>query len=250
MDKQKRYKLGLIVGAVAIYCFLIQPFIMAIIGGLVGSLVALAIGFIAAAFLPAAAEKLAHIKYKALKVVISRDPINALYRRLEERKRAQEEMRLKLVEQTAALTKTRRRTADMIKQYPAKAEQYNERLTGFERLLAHQVDLYKAVKIAVELFTSNLEEAEADYEMAVLFNETSQIMGGQEDFEKQLREKFAFDAIDKEVDTAMANMTVALIDLDHAPAQVLNTQQHAIAYDNSGNVILGNILEPVKVAVK
>lgn len=250
MDKRKRYKLGLIAAVVAVYCLLIQPFIMAIIGGLVGSIVALVIGLVAAALAPAFAEKLAHIKYAALKNVISRDPINALYRRLEERKRAQEEMRLSLVEQTAALTKTKRRTAEMIKQYPAKAEQYNERLTGFERLLAHQVDLYKAVKVAVELFTSKLEEAEADYEMASLFNETSQIMGGQEDFEKQLREKFAFDAIDKEVDMAMANMTVALVDLDHAPAQVTTSRQHAINYDSVGNVVLGNILEPVKVIVK
>lgn len=250
MDKRKRYKIGLVVAIVAVYCFLIQPFIVAIIGGLVGSIIALAIGLIAAALTPAAIEKLAHIKYGALKAVISRDPINALYRRLEERKRAQEDMRMKVLEQTAALSKTKRRTAEMIKQYPTKAEQYNARLIGFERLLAHQVDLYKKLKAAVELFTEKLEEAEAEYEMAVLFNETSQIMGGQEDFEKQLREKFAFDAIDKEVDMAMANMSMALIDIDHAPVQITATQQHAINYDASGNVVLGNILEPVKVIVK
>lgn len=247
MDKQKRFKLGVIVALVAVYCLLIQPIIMAIIGGLLGSVVALVIGFVVAALAPAFMEKMAHLKYGALKAVISRDPINALYRRLEERKKSQEEMRLKLVEQKAALERTRRKSDEMAKLYPAKKEQYIERLVGFERLYAYQVDMYKKVKLAVEAFALKMQEVEADYEMAMLFNETNQIMGGQEDFEKQLREKFAFDAIDREVDTAFANMSVALVDIDSAPTEVIQSPQHLINYDSAGRVVVGNILEPVMI---
>lgn len=249
MDKKKvLFKWGMIAAVIVVYSLLIAPIIMGIIKGMIGTIAALVIGAIAYMVLPAFAEWITLKRFALKRFVISKAPVEKLWTRLKERTKSLEEFRLKLKEQLGMLEGYKRRTGEMIKKYPQDREMHEAKLKRFENVVAVRVELYKQFKEKVAAFKDICIKAEDDWEMACADAEMGALLEVEEDFEKQLEERFALKAIDQKVDEAFAAMTLTMIDEEAAVKEyAASGSTRAIKYTPNGSVDIGNILSPVAV---
>lgn len=249
MDNSKavKYKKMLQIGTIGVVGLVVAPVIFLAIKGIVGLVAAGVIGGVVLALMPAMTEKLTQLKFQAMKIVISRAPIESLYARVQERHNLLQEQRKVLQEQAANLEGFKKKATKFMAQYPEEAPAYQEKLTGYEKLFAYRVNLFKEARQKNQEFVKVVEKAEAIYEMAVADAALGQSFNKEQDFMAFYREKTAFDAIERADNLAMSNLRMALVDDEFAIKAVENDAQpvHQVSYDTQGNVILGNILNEV-----
>jgi hypothetical protein len=241
---QEKYKKLMQIGIVGAVCLLVAPIIFGVVKGMIGLAVAALVGGTILALMPAVTERLAQLKFQALKGVISRAPVDTLNKRGQERWDELNVQRQTLHEQAAALAEFKQKATKFNRDFPEEAPQINEQLQGYEQLFAYRVDMFKQAKLETEKFMKVVEKAEAIYEMAMADAKLGKSFNKGKDFMAIYREKTAFDAIDKANSMALANLKMALVDDDFASKAVeaAPTSQHAITYDATGRPMLGNIL--------
>lgn len=254
MDKKKLFNLGVLGGVIVFYGLVIAPIIMKVAMNIITStaatVAALIIGAAIVAFAPAFAEKMTQLKFKTLKAVVSRAPIESLYSRLQKRTGNLNDFRQKLQGQSTALTSYRRKAQKMIKDYPEDAPGQQAELDKFEKLFMYRVDKYKEAKAKLQVFTGVVQKAERRYEMAVASLEAGKAMEMDESFMETLKEQFAFDAVEETVDAAFSQMDMALIDEETSMSHIRQANStRQINYRDDGVIDLGNILQPVAMPV-
>jgi ABC-type multidrug transport system fused ATPase/permease subunit len=247
---QEKYKKLLQWGTVGLVALIVSPIIFSVVKGLIGLAIAALVGGVIFALMPAVTEKLAQLKFQAMKGVISRAPIESLYQRAKERWAALQEQQSILHEQAASLEEFKKKAEKFAKQYPDEAETWLTQLVGYEKLFAYRVDQYKAAKRSMEEFNKVVEKAEAIYEMAMADAKLGKSFNKDKDFMAVFREKTAFDAVDKASSQALANLRMALVDDEFVSKQIEGQQTHAITYDAAGHVVLGNILQTQAIPVR
>lgn len=246
MNKQKRFEIiaGLLVGGAIVLAA--APLIMAIFKttlALVGTFV---VGAIALTFAPVFIHQLGIWKYKSLKAMVSRDPINSLIVVQKKRHERIEKGRTHLQEQSVAVSGYKRNCEQMIAKYPAKREELEARQKVFEDMYAFRVDLYKQAKRDYNAAEEQLDYLEMEYDNAVAAYKAGQAFGDTEDFVEKIIEKTAIKAIAAQVDQSVAQMEIAMIDAN-VQKSIEGTVQHQVVYDRSGAIVMGDILEPIKV---
>lgn len=248
---EARFKTLVNIGVIGAVCFVVAPIVTQMIGGAIGLIVTFVIGSVALALRPAFTEYMSQLKFKTLNAVIDRAPVETLYQRAQERVNELNNQRSVLNEQAANLESFKKKAMAFAKKYPEDAAQMDEKLTGYEKLFAFRVELFKEAKAETQKFVGEVEKAEAIYEMAVADAALGKSFNKGKDFMSIYREKTAFDAIDKANSRAMANLRMALIDDVAVTQQIADREVHAVAYDDNNKVVLGNImnLDSIKVPV-
>lgn len=247
MNKQKRFEIivGLLVGGAI--CFVLAPIMVAIFQTTVALIGTFVVGALALTFAPVFIHQLSVWKYKSLKAMVSRDPINNLIALQKKRFDRIESGRKSLEEQAAALSEYRRNCDEMLKKYPGKKEELLARQKVFEDMFSYRVDLYKQAKKAHSDAQEQLDYLEMEYENAVAAYKAGMAFGDTENFMEKLIEKTAIKSIYQQVDQSVAQMEIAMLDVN-AQKEIEGKTQHAVTYDSGYKVILGNILEPIKAA--
>lgn len=247
MDNSKavKYKRLIQIGIIGVVGLIVAPVVFLAVKGIVGLVIAGLVGGVALALMPAVSEKLTQLKFQALKIVIDRAPVDSLYVRVQERHALLQDQRKVLQEQAANLEGFKKKAMRFMQQYPEEAAAYQEKLSGYEKLFAYRVDLFKQARRANQEFVKVVEKAEAIYEMAVADAALGHSFNKEQDFMAFYREKTAFDAIERADNLAMSNLRMALVDDDFVNKAVENQQVHQVSYDSQGNVILGDILNTV-----
>jgi hypothetical protein len=231
-------------GGFGLVALLISPLVFLILKGIMGMAaiaVALAVAAVANALIPAFSEWLTQLKFRSLKAVISRAPIETMIQRAKERWEAITEQRALLQDQLATLQGYKRKTEETAQRYPEEAESMRLNLSQYEQLFAYRVDAFKEAKLSAEKYDHMVEKAEAMFSLAQADAKMSQSFGKQEDFMVRFKEKYAFDAVNEASDKAIANLRMALVDNNYA--EKIEAPAHAITYDRLGNVVLGTTLE-------
>jgi hypothetical protein len=247
---QQRFKTIAKFGIAGIICLLVAPIVFLMIKGLVGLAVAGVICATLIALMPAFSEWLTQIKFKALKGVISRAPVESLIQRAKERWDELETQLGLLKEQAAAVSEFKIKVSRFVKENPLDAQDWLDRLADYEKRFAFRVESFKKAKRDTHDFMKTIDRAEAIYEMALMDQKLSKSFGKSRDFMAIFREKTAFDAIDKANAQSMADLKMSMIDEDYVSQQTLGEQPVAkITYDTQGNVVLGNILNMDSIQV-
>jgi hypothetical protein len=157
-----------------------------------------------------------------------------------------EKGRLHLQEQSVAVSAYKRNCGEMIKKYPAKREELEGRQKVFEDMYAFRVDLYKKAKFDYNAAEEQLDYLEMEYDNAVAAYKAGQAFGDTEDFVEKIIAKTAIKAVYAQVDESFAQMELAMVDAN-VQKSIEGKTQHLVSYDSSGQIIMGDILEPVKV---
>lgn len=247
MDKQQKFKLMAQLGIGGLVALVVAPIIFMVVKGVVGLAIAAAIGGVLMAVTPAVSTWLTAMKFKALKAVIKGNPVEVLQSQLQAREVELNKFRAALTTQTTQLEKFRSEVTKLSKEYPEDAKTYQDQLSDFERLLAFRVEQFKAARMAHEKFRSEIKKAERLYAMSMASAAAGVAMNTSEDFMSKFKEENAFDAIEDAHISAIAALKRAMDDDAFVLKEIKtsNVQTHAVAYDNSGAVILGNLLQPV-----
>lgn len=252
MDKQQKFKLMAQVAIGGLVALVVAPIIFMVVKGIVGLAIAGVAGGVLMALTPAVSTWLTAMKFKALKAVITANPVEVLQSQLQSREGEIEKFRKALTDQTTELERFRVEVDKLSREYPAEAKTYQAQLADFERLLAFRVDQFKAAKRAHEKFKSEIKKAERLYAMSMASQKAGQAMNTGEDFMSKFKEEHAFDAIEEAHIRAIATLKRAMDDdaFVRQEIETANVQPHAVAYDNAGSVILGDILQPTTVKVR
>lgn len=249
---ENRYKLLVKMGMVGAAALVVAPIIFTVVKGIIGLAIAAALGGLMICAAPAVSTWLTAMKFKALKSVISANPIETLQGQRMERVKQLERFREALNEQTVELERFRSEVHKMQKNYPDEAARFEKQLVDFERLLAFRVDQFKAAKKALVKFEESIKKAEAIYRMSMASQKAGKALNANEDFMSKFKEEVAFDAIEEENIRAIAALQRAMDDdafvLKEIEAKSITT--HAVSYDDAGHVVLGNILQPQTVKVR
>lgn len=236
MDKAKfqHYaKLGLI-GLAAI---VIAPFVFLMVQGIVGVAVAIAIAGVLNALAPAASAALTALKFKSVKFVVDKAPVEALQARVQQMWKALEGDAEDVKQQKTSVEMLKQLCESTAREFPEEAENLKVRLAQREASLAVRVELFKQAKASVEAFARNVKKAERFYEIDCRDAE----IGGRDkpsQMQNFITDK-AFEAIERKAAEARAAVSMQLEGIDANPSRPV----HAIKYTPANTVDLGNILD-------
>lgn len=235
-------------------CFFLALSLMGISAAIIAAALALLIAGFVQASVPAASQWLTNWKFKALNAVVSRAPIETLYSEQEESYRDLQEANLKLTEQTTEVEvmrdkvdKFKRERADD----PASVQRWMERLNEWEKVLAFNIELFKKAKVEYVNFGRIIEDAEMEWDMAATDRKLAKAFGKKDDFMRNLRTKTALESVQRESAAARARLKMSLVNNDYAVSQTKDQDAvHAISYDRSGKIVLGDVLQVPKIGVR
>jgi hypothetical protein len=249
MDKLKelRFKLMTKLAIGAAIAFVVAPIILTIIGGMLGLAIAAVVGGTLMALMPAASTKLTVWKFKALEHVVRENPVEVMRGREQERAKELNDVGVALDKQAVALEKFKGRVGKLVKEYPEDTKQYEAQLADFELLFAGRVEQYKNLKRGHADYQRKVVKAQHLYEVAMMAQETGAAMNAGEDFMSKFKEEIAFDEVETQHFTALAQMKRSLIDDDFVREQIKDKEVRSINYSPDGRVQLGNILQPLEL---
>lgn len=249
MDQEK-FKKWATIGLIGVTGLVVAPVIFLAIKGIIGLAVAAVLAGAGMAVAPAVSQWFANMKFKSLETVINYQPVLTLKARAEERWKELDIQRNLLTEQRTALEEFTLKAKGFIKQFPEEAQDWQQRIRDYEQIFAYRVDLFKKAKIETEKFMVTVDKAQGIYDMAVLDAKMSKSFGKARDFMSIFKEKTAFDAIDKANSQAIASLKMALVDENFVTEQIKQqeTPVHAVNYNPTGSVNLGNILDITEIA--
>lgn len=216
--KRKRIEAAVKIAVVLGVSFLVAPFIFIAIKGMLGLLVAAAIGVTAVNFAPIVAHRLAVWRLKALKLEASQNPIETLELQLKDRAEALDKTRDNIRQFYAVVQKVRSEIDEHNQKYPGRTSQYEERYQKMLALLQLRSDLYKKAKGELAKFSDFVDEQRSDWKVAQSMAEANKLANVAEDFQSKLMQNTAIETIQMGLNTAFADLEVSLLDEDKAPA--------------------------------
>jgi hypothetical protein len=205
----KRLWLPLII---AVGGFLISPFVLTALGGLIGGAALLVVGLACVNFAPTVAIWFANWRLKAMKYAVSLNPVEQLERRL---KSAHEDLAVKKerIEKTHVVAQG---LASQIEEHNTKFPDRPSRHQAKFEKLCRKIDmlskLYKKTKAQVKEFGIFVDEKRSDWEIAKTFLEANKLVDAGAKFEEDLMTDTASRTIQEGLDMAFADLETSLLD--------------------------------------
>jgi hypothetical protein len=240
--EQRAQKWGTVAkwAAFAIVGFLVSPFILATIEGMLGLLVAGAIAGGVYFAMPALQSAAINMRLKMIKAEAAKNPIETLeaeYLRradlLDQRKTA--------IGNFDAKTRTFGDKLDGFKRdYPTEAPKYQQIYDNMLLLLKRQNQQWMIAAKGLKAFDGEIKKAKAMWAMAIAANEAQAGSGlGDDQFYAKLKTETALDAIQDGMNGAFSQLDTLLLEADNDGASALPaaSTQAALPAPNQDNVI-------------
>lgn len=217
-DKMAFWLKILALGAVG---FVVAPFIMLTIQGLVGLAVAAVIAVGAVNIAPVVALKMANLRYrlidaekvshiKKVQGAAAENPIETMASMLIERKKAFEKFKQNVIDATTARDTFKEKLAQFTKQYPHRAGEFQVQLERMADMVERKKDALSDAQESLRQGDLKLEEMKAYWEMSQVM-QAANIAAGMDtgDAFEKLKHDTACDAVFESMNRAFAQMEVA-----------------------------------------
>lgn len=210
-NEQKRIrteKIAKIVIAGAV-CLAVSPIIFGVIQGLLGLIVAGAIGFTALQLTPYFAMKVGNLRMKLITMEANKNPIETMNNVYKENMITIQEKDQKIAQFEARLGDFKSKMTWFAKTYPNDVQQFAEVQDKMTLVLGRQKNKQKAAKVAAQDFHNQIVRAENIYEMALAAHAVQELSA---DIEKQvfqdIKKRVAFDSVTHTFNVAVAELSV------------------------------------------
>ena len=207
--RKKQLATALKWGAALLAGFIVAPFVFQAIGGLIGIVIALAVGVAIQQLAPLYTMAMANLTMKLLVGEARRNPIETMRNIYVDNMKTIQEKDQKIAEFAGRLDDFKDKMADFGKKYPEEVVKYQEVAKKMTTLLARQVQKQKMAKAAAKLYSDQITKAEAIYQMACAARDVQTLAGK---IEKQvfqdIMKQVAFDSVTHQFNTAVAELTV------------------------------------------
>ena len=233
--KQRTETILKLVG-VGVVGFIVAPFVLQAIGGIIGLAIAAALGFVGINMTQWFALKVANWRLKAIKAEAMKNPVETLQTEYDKKVRALEEYK----ENIRIFAGQVLSFADQVKQYCKEGledcEVYKEQLTKMKRLLELRQQKYQEAQDSLAEFWETIKRTERKWKMAcaaMAMNEAAGQIEG-DVFDKICIET-ALDSVQSKLNQSFADLEIALLDDDkqkqkkladkQAPLQIADRQE-------------------------
>lgn len=241
-QKKQKFSGWIKIAALAVAGFVVAPFIMLAIGGLLGLAVAAAVGFTMVQLAPWFALKVANWKYRLIdaekvahvKAVVgaaTENPIETLTNLLIAKKKAFKEFEAAVTTAVTARSNFKTKVEKFKQRYPARAPEFEAQLARMTDLVERKKKALAEAQQSLSDGDMKLEEMKAYYEMSKDAIEANRAAGMDtgDAFEK-LKADTACDAVFESMNMAFAQLEVAAaldVDEDDKPAQAMAQLGHS-----------------------
>lgn len=213
-QKRKQYeKIGKI-GALGIAGFLVAPFIFFVIKGIIGLAIAAGVGLLLVNVgAPWFGSKLANWKLKALKHEASLNPIETLQNEHLSRMEKLQQFRDYIREFAAQVSTFAGKLDEFKEKFPKDAAQFDEQHQQMVALLSLRKNKYEEAKNNLSAFESEIQKAQAIWDMAQAAAKLNQAAGvNTDEFYAKIQVETALDSVQKSLGASFADLEISLLD--------------------------------------
>lgn len=221
--------LGLLVAG-----FIISPFIFIAIKGLIGLVLAAAVGCGIVFFMLVVAAMCANLRLKALKAEAARNPVETLQNDYVKRQTALAEFRQAIVAFSAEVKNFADKLVGFVKQYPDEAAKFKEQLSKMKQLLSLRQKKYSQAEESLVAYELEIQKAGAIWEMGCAATKMNEAAGmTEDDFFAKIQTETALNSIQTHLNEAFADLEISLLDEDKDKAKELYAaKQRGIVQDD------------------
>lgn len=227
-EQARRIKKYVQIGILGIAGFVVAPFILLAIKGLLGLGLLILLGLGAFNLAPVIGDKIGNWRLQALKAEAAKNPIETLQTDYGMRLDALHQFKQAITTFSAAVKNFADRL-DGFKSNPkitAKdAAKFDDQLMKMKKLLEVRRKRYKEAELALEQYDGEIEKAKAIWEMGLEAAKMNAAAGmSDEDFLQKIKVETALDSVQTSMNTAFAELETSLLEEDDEKAIVA---QHA-----------------------
>lgn len=211
VDKiRARWDTWIKVGGIALVGLVVSPIIIATIQGIVGLIIAGAIGFIAVTVAPIISMKAANFRVRGIVSEAKENPIETMTNLLIAKKAAYKEFKVQVENAITAVNQFAVKCKQFSEKYPNRATEFDSQLKQMRSLVERKKESLKQAATAIEDGENKLEECKAYYDMAIAAqaaNKAANLDTG--DVFEKLKADTAIDSVMENMSRAFAELEVA-----------------------------------------
>jgi hypothetical protein len=247
-QRKQRIETALKVVGVGVVGFIVAPFVLQAIGGLIGLGVAAAIGFIGINFASYFSMKVANWRLKAIKAEAMKNPVETLQNQYVQKQHALEDYKSQIAKFAAQVMAFADQVKGYVKEGLEDAQTYVEQLNKMKQLLEIRKQKYQEAQDMLAEFAETISRTEKKWKMAVAamaMNEAAGEIAG-DAFDKICIET-SLDAVQNKLNESFAQLDIALMEDEREKRQLQAKQMKSLP---AGQVIdvTSTVSQPVPVA--
>lgn len=212
VEKKKRIttvvKGTLAVGA----CVFVAPVVFLAIKGLVGFVIAGAIGLVTINLAPVIAEAIGNWRIKAIKALAAANPIETLQIDYTHRRESLAQFKEAIKGFDVSVKNFEGKFEDFKVRFPVEAPKFQETLERMKELLSLRRKKYKEADNTLDMYQGEIDKAKAIWEMGLEASKMNAAAGMKEDYMAKIRVETALDSVTSSLNTAMADLETSLIE--------------------------------------
>jgi hypothetical protein len=213
IEKKRKFVINFAkVGGLCLAGFFVSPFIYVAIGGLIGMVIAYSIGAGIIFFTPVIASFLGTLRIKMLKADAAKNPVETLQKDYMRRQQALSNFETAISNFIAEKESFAEKLDGFKIQYPAEAPKFALQLSKMNQLLAVRKQKYQDAKHSLELYDAEIHKASAIWDMGQAAAQMTKAAGMSDaDFFAKIQVETALDSVQKNMNTAFADLEVSLM---------------------------------------
>lgn len=227
--KQRIEKILKLVG-LGVVGFIVSPVIFATIQGLVGLIVAAAIGLFAVnVAVPWYAMKIANWRLKAMKAEAAKNPVETLQNQYLEKEKQVEKFSQHIIDFSTAVENFAQKLKIFEKDYPDEAPQMREQLSKTRQLLSNKRQKLVQANEGLKAFKAEIKKVGAKWQIAQEAMAMNQAAGmTDESFMEQMIKETAIESVTTSLNRALAEIDAELIEDARTMPQLTESQARAL----------------------
>lgn len=251
-QRKQRIETALKLLGVAIVGFIVAPFVLQSIGGIIGMFIAAGIGYAGISFSSYFSMKIANLRLKAIKAESMKNPCETLQNQFVKKKNALDEYARQIVKFSAQV----KAFADQVKVYVKEgledAQVYVEQLNKMNQLLDLRKHKYQAAEDTLDEFSETIARTEKKWKMACAAQAMNEAAGELEGdtFDKICIET-SLEAVQTKLNESFAELDLALME-DEREGRKIAAKQAKAALPPANQTNIGTVInvEAIPVTVK
>jgi hypothetical protein len=212
-QRKQRIETALKVVGVGVVGFIVSPFVLQAIGGLIGLGAAAAIGFAGINFASYFSMKIANWRLMAIKAEAMKNPVETLQNQYVKKQHALEDYKTQIAKFAAQVMAFADQVRGYVKEGLEDAQTYVEQLNKMKQLLEIRKQKYQEAQDMLSEFSETISRTEKKWKMAVdamAMNEAAGEITG-DAFDKICIET-SMDAVQNKLNESFAQLDIALMD--------------------------------------
>jgi hypothetical protein len=228
-QRKQRTETILKVLGVGVVGFLVAPFVLQAIGGIIGLAVAAGLGFVGINFTQYFALKVANWRLKAIKAEAMKNPCETLQNEYIKKEHALQDYRANIAKFAAQVMAFADQVKGYVKEGLEDAQTYVEQLNKMKQLLELRKQKYQQAQDMLAQFAETIARTEKKWKMAcaaMAMNEAAGELAG-DTFDKICIET-ALDSVQTKLNESFADLDIALMDDEKEKRQLQAKQAKSL----------------------